>query len=63
MLDDFERAMCNRKINKRVRMLAETGRDCDIEVDFTTKNEFLEERIEFTQKYFTYINDLNHKNA
>lgn len=44
-------------------MLAETARDCDRRVDYNTKNDFLEERIEFTQRYFTYINDFNHKNA
>lgn len=44
-------------------MLTETARDCDRKVDFNTKNDFLEERIEFTQRYFTYMNDLNHKNA
>ena len=44
-------------------MLAETARDCDKHTDYNTKNAFLEERIEFTNKYFTYMNDFNHNNA
>ena len=39
-------------------MLAETARDCDRKIDYNIKNAYLEERIEFTNNYFSYVHDL-----
>jgi hypothetical protein len=34
-----------------------------MKIGFTQKNSYLEQRIETTQKYFEYMNDLNFKGA
>lgn len=62
-MEDYSKILNNRRIEKRIKLLAETARDCDESVAFVKKRDFLEERIEFTQRYFTYLNDLIHKNV
>lgn len=62
LLNEYEKQIKNRRIERRINLLNETNVACDKKVDYATKNDYLEERIEFTQKYFTYINDYSHKN-
>lgn len=46
-----------------MKFINETGKICDISVDYNIRNSYLEERIEFLQTYFEHINDVNHSGA
>lgn len=39
----------------------DTYKNCDKNIKYNQKNAYIEDRIEFVQSYFSYINDLNHK--
>ena len=39
----------------------DTYENCDKNMKFNQKNNYIEDKIETVQSYFSYMNDLNHK--
>ena len=60
---EAEKAIDARRLNMRVKLVEEIYQESGLKVGFTQKNTYLENRIESTQKYFDFMNDLNNKGA
>jgi len=44
-----------------INHISETYKNCDKNIKYNQKNAYIEDKIEYVQTYFSYINDLNHK--
>ena len=59
MKNDIEKKLKLRRHKIWLNHIAYTKQECDPKIDFAHKNIFIEDRIEFTQKYFGMANDLH----
>ena len=63
LLAEAEKAIDTRRLKMRVNLVEEIYQESGLKIGFTQKNTYLENRIESTQKYFDFMNDLNNKGA